>query len=186
MRLAAFLPVLACAAAAAAQYFDDGWRPGQPAQAPAEPAFQPRGAPPPAPAPTSSLPSLSKLTEFFTIENLLSSGPSVQLFNTLGINITERLANATKAMQIWDERVPLITDENYADVIVNEELSEEEEKERIWLLIMCAPPLLRRPALRGAKLPACTQHRLVHADERHIPVRGQAVRHGFQPHDARK
>lgn len=36
----------------------------------------------------------------------------------------------------WDERIPLITDSNYQDVIVNEELSTEEEEKRVWFLII--------------------------------------------------
>ncbi|KAI0032924.1 hypothetical protein K488DRAFT_70243 [Vararia minispora EC-137] len=132
------LAILAYASAAAAQYFDDGWRPGQPFQQPLtqQAQFQPRGAPPPPAAPTHSLPSLSSLSDMFSLENVLASKPSQELFRAFGINITERLANATKAMQIWDERIPLITDDSYGDMIVNEELSPEEEEKRVWFLII--------------------------------------------------
>lgn len=48
----------------------------------------------------------------------------------IGFNIT-----GTPAVT-WDERIPLITDENYAEIIVNETLTSEEEKERVWFLII--------------------------------------------------
>jgi hypothetical protein len=67
---------------------------------------------------------------------LSSTGPIAQLFNRLGINITERLQAAQANLEIWDGRVPLITDENYNDVIVNEALTEEEAKNRVWFLLM--------------------------------------------------
>jgi len=67
---------------------------------------------------------------------MLSNGPVSQLFNRLGINITERLEAAKANSEIWDNRIPLITDDNYNDLLVNEVLTTEEEKNRVWFLIM--------------------------------------------------
>ncbi|KAF8897868.1 hypothetical protein BD779DRAFT_1667782 [Infundibulicybe gibba] len=61
--------------------------------------------------------------------------PFVSLFARFGVNITERLKDARQAA-LWDERVQLITDDNYRDLIVNEELGEQEEKDRVWFLVI--------------------------------------------------
>ena len=45
-------------------------------------------------------------------------------------NITE--------LDVWDPRVQLVTDDNWDELIVNEELTEEEEERRTWFLVMCA------------------------------------------------
>ena len=72
----------------------------------------------------------------FTVENVLGSGPAVALFDKFRINITDKLANASKSLDVWDKRIPLITDDNFDEIIVNEEMSEEEARDRIWFLIV--------------------------------------------------
>ena len=65
------------------------------------------------------------------------SPPAVALFGRLGVNITERMQGALEGgSQQWDQRIPLITDDNYNDLIVNESLTEQEEKDRTWLIVM--------------------------------------------------
>jgi hypothetical protein len=66
----------------------------------------------------------------------LSTGPVSQFFDSLGINITERLEAARTNSELWDDRIPFVTDENFNDLIVNEVLTDEEEKLRVWFLIM--------------------------------------------------
>jgi hypothetical protein len=67
---------------------------------------------------------------------ILSTGPVSRFINRLGVNITERLEAARAFPEIWDSRIPLVTDDNFNELIVNEELTDEEEKQRVWLLIM--------------------------------------------------
>lgn len=125
--------VLALAASANAQYFSEGWVPGQQTTkgAPeAAPTFVPQQKPV-----AKSPPSLKDLAGLFDIKNLLATAPAVSFFSSLGINITQRLEVAEGA-KIWDERVPLLTDDNYQDLIVNEPLTEQEEKDRTWVIIM--------------------------------------------------
>jgi hypothetical protein len=64
--------------------------------------------------------------------SLLASGPVASLFAKLGINITKTLEQPNH----WDERIPLITDDNYHDIIVNEPLADEELQDRTWAIIM--------------------------------------------------
>ena len=64
--------------------------------------------------------------------SLLTSGTVASLFAKLGINITKTLERPNH----WDERIPLITDDNYHDIIVNEPLADEELQDRTWAIIM--------------------------------------------------
>ncbi|KAJ7167746.1 hypothetical protein C8R46DRAFT_1350699 [Mycena filopes] len=128
------LSVLALAATANAQYFSDGWVPGQAVTAENAAPSAAGGAPPlrqnVQPAEPFSLSSL------LDISKILSSGPVKGLFEKAGINITERLQAA--ALMPWDTRVPLITDENYSELVVNEQLTEEEEEKRVWAIVVSA------------------------------------------------
>ncbi|KAM6496202.1 hypothetical protein JOM56_008908 [Amanita muscaria] len=100
-----------------AQGFSPGWIPGQQAVTTA------------VPSPHASLPVESSSG---LLNNVLTSGPVSSLFAKLGINITKTLEKPN----YWDERIPLITDDNYQDIIVNEPLSDEEEQARTWALII--------------------------------------------------
>ena len=130
MKLSTTLAAFSCicfAGSSTAQYFSAGWTPGQKAPAAAaEKSYAPSGqagvaAPPPAAATPTSF-----------INKLLTSGPAAAFFNSLGVNITE-----TVNAKLWDERIQLITDDNYQDVIVNERLTPQQEKDRVWVIMMC-------------------------------------------------
>ncbi|KAG6868133.1 hypothetical protein C0993_007337 [Termitomyces sp. T159_Od127] len=124
------------ATSVSAQYFSAGWTPGQPvpdpefthakAGIPQEPGHKV--------APQRTTPS--SIANFFDITTLLSSPLSVSLFSKLGINITERLESALEKTKVWDNRVPLITDDNYHDLIVNEPLTPQEEQDRTWIIVI--------------------------------------------------
>ncbi|KDQ64209.1 hypothetical protein JAAARDRAFT_74964 [Jaapia argillacea MUCL 33604] len=150
MRLSSFFAAsLACLAASPvnAQYFSEGWKPGQPVPQ-ATPQAHPGGVPPfernnpprsPPPTPPSQRPpfTLKSLTSLFDLTNILQAEPIANLFEKAGINITEKVLSAQQSVTPWDQRVPLITDDNYEEIIVNEQFeSEEEEKDRVWFLII--------------------------------------------------
>jgi len=129
MKLAT-LGLLACTLFVNAQYLSEGWKPGQTATdaAPADPTY----------TPVETQPKQSKplrLSQLFDINKLLTSDPAVAVFSKFGINITERVQLAF-SNKLWDERIPLITDHNYKDIIVNEQLTEQEEKDRVWMVVM--------------------------------------------------
>lgn len=128
------LPLLSLLPLVSSQYFSAGWQPGQAlhdTQDPPAPTYTP---PVQQPQPPSTPKTLSEL---FSINTLLTLPPVASVFERFGINITERVALA-KA-NLWDERIPLITDDNYKDLIVNESLTEEEEKNRVWVAVMYVP-----------------------------------------------
>ncbi|KAF5371279.1 hypothetical protein D9758_004166 [Tetrapyrgos nigripes] len=119
-----------------AQYFSEGWKPGQAVHTdtPNPPGYTPgsKDAPPKPESPSSGKGP-------FSLEGILTSGPVTSLFEKAGINITEKLARIQPESP-WDPRIPLITDNNYEEVIVNEPLNEEEEKDRTWVLIVSGSP----------------------------------------------
>lgn len=131
MKLSALLLAALCVPASA-QYFSEGWAPGKavPTATQAAPAFDPSkhtaaaAAAPPAQA------------DGF-LGKLLTTGPLGTLLGRAGVNVTERLAAAQQSLELWDPRIPIISDDNYKDIIVNEELTEEEERDRVWFLVMC-------------------------------------------------
>lgn len=108
-----------------AQYFSAGWTPGQPvptlhtnAQSQAAQSTEvagKRGKTPPKPS---------------FLDNLVTSGPVSALSSVIGLNFS-----GTPPV-VWDERIPLVTDSNYADLIINEEMTPEEEEERVWFIIV--------------------------------------------------
>ena len=135
MKLYPILGVLALAASIEAQYFSAGWAPGQPIPEEASPTSVPEKQ-----APANKRISPSSLASYLDLSKLLTSEPAVALFGRFGINITEKVQGAIElSKNRWDERIPLITDDNYEDLIVNEPLTEEEEKERTWIIAMQVP-----------------------------------------------
>ena len=133
MKSLATFSLLALVASANAQYFSAGWSPGQ-----KQPEPQQTVASEPVPIaaePVKATTTPLSLLNLFDTTKILTSGPSVALFNRFGINITERMEIASLA-KIWDERIPLITDDNYDDLIVNEALTEQEEIDRVWIIVM--------------------------------------------------
>ncbi|KIM46519.1 hypothetical protein M413DRAFT_441609 [Hebeloma cylindrosporum] len=130
----AAISLLALAGSSSAQYFSAGWRPGQAAQETTaayvpEPSSSPEPA---APAQPEKPFSLASLLDF---NRILTSAPAAALFSKVGINITEKV-QAALDIKIWDERVELITDDNYKELIVNEPMTEQEEKDRVWIIVV--------------------------------------------------
>ena len=83
---------------------------------------------------------LEQSTSFFDLTTYLELQPIQALLGRAGVNITEKLESARAAAKIWDEDIPLITDYNYNDIIVEEEFdSLEEERDRVWFIIMYVP-----------------------------------------------
>lgn len=61
---------------------------------------------------------------------MVTGGLLSALSDVIGFNLT-----GTPRV-IWDERIPLITDSNYVDLVVNEEMTPEEEEKRVWFLVI--------------------------------------------------
>ncbi|TDL29374.1 hypothetical protein BD410DRAFT_779774 [Rickenella mellea] len=120
------LTSLALVSTVHAQYFSEGWKPGKPVSkaAPTSTGFTPVAT------------STERAKSPFDLSTYLESGPLKALFNRAGVNITEKLDMARELAKIWDPRIPFITDDNYEDLIVNEELTIQEEMQRVWVIVI--------------------------------------------------
>ena len=115
-----------------AQYFS-GWSSGQKSSSDNPPANPVVSSSSQTAAAAEMTPSTSASNSF--LELLFTSGPVTALLSSFGVNVSAALN-----VKLWDERIQLITDENYQDVIVNEPLTPKEEKERAWAIIMYVFP----------------------------------------------
>ncbi|KAF7302246.1 hypothetical protein MIND_00791600 [Mycena indigotica] len=138
---------LALLTTAHAQYFSEGWKPGQAVTAERGVPTGKSGAPlagghasPPGeqiPAQDQAPPEHFSLTDLFDMTKLMNTSTVKGLFAKAGINITAQLQAATATL--WDERIPLITDDNYDSLVVNEKFeSMQEEQERVWIVVVSA------------------------------------------------
>jgi hypothetical protein len=64
------------------------------------------------------------------LDKLVTDGPLSAVTSLIGLNIS-----GTPDVS-WDARIPLITDSNYVDMIVNETMTPEEEEKRVWFLVI--------------------------------------------------
>jgi hypothetical protein len=109
-----------------ASYFSSGWVPGQTPTTTAQVAQPTETA-----QTTTASPSLDW-------QALIEKGPINKIFKWAGINVTEQLAAAREraAKLPWDERIQMITDDNYDHLIKNEDLDWDEEKKRVWFMVV--------------------------------------------------
>jgi len=127
-------------ASVCAQYYSAGWQPGQKVvreEADVRewaPGDHPEGPPPP-PADTGAAPPAETP---FHWSKILTEGPIGNALLKVGLNYSAAREEAERRKaNMWDKRIPLITDGNYESLIVNETIStEEEERERVWFLIV--------------------------------------------------
>ncbi len=91
-----------------------------------------------APEPAKPKSFLEKVSAAFELETLLTWRPVAAIFEKSGIDISQKFAEAKRqaAETGWDERIPMITDENYRELVVEEPLSLEELDKRVWFLLM--------------------------------------------------
>lgn len=139
MKLYTLIVTSLCVVSSNAQYFSAGWTPGAPIpEAQPTPRLSPdaAGAPPAADDSTASSGSAFSLSNLFDLEKVLTSTPISGMFDKIGVNISERVHKAKAESDFWDDRVPLITDDNYNELIVNEELTPEEEVSRVWWIVV--------------------------------------------------
>lgn len=138
-----------------AQYFSEGWKPGQPAHtqdtsaaaAPSAgwiPGQQQDPLQPHTNAPDAT-PEVASAASPFTNFDWDLSKLLVHTLNKLGMNIT---LPTNSGYDKWDPRIPLITDTNYEDLIVNEEFANDEEAaERTWILCITSAASNRAEAV---------------------------------------
>lgn len=122
-------------------YYSDGW---ETSTAAAEAAASISTLTAPIESTTSlAAPSTPSSSPWFDWTRLVTSGPIYELLTRVGVNVTQHLDAATQRAneKPWDTRIPMVTDENWEHMVVNELLSPE-EKDRTWFMVVCVPPFL--------------------------------------------
>ena len=123
-----------------AQYYSAGWQPGQtPVREDADARkWVPGDTPAEKPQPTSDTGATPSTGISFHWSRFLTEGPIGDALLKIGLNYTAVKEEAERRkVNMWDTRIPLITDDNYKSLIVDETFSsEEEERERVWFLIV--------------------------------------------------
>lgn len=123
MKLPVLLLPLSFTAFSSAQYNSEGGQPGQQQRFDLSDASHPHAQSP-------------AQTFHRSAEEPSQTAPAVvSLFEKMGVDFTEAVPEP-EVESAWDPRIPLITDENFDEVITHEELTPEEETERVWFLIM--------------------------------------------------
>ena len=123
-----------------AQYYSAGWQPGQ--KVAREDVDTRKWAPGDSPEEISPSPSDSGVTPPTETTSHWSKTLTERLIGDallkIGLNYTAAREEADyRKKNMWDPRIPLITDDNYESLIVNESFSsEEEERERVWFLVV--------------------------------------------------
>lgn len=131
------------ASSVCAQYFSEGWTPGQPvptenATPTLDGAFNPETATA-APTPAAKWSWKEFSSKNLDLGRIVTEGPIASALSGIGINASEHLEQARlrAAERGWDERVPLLTDENYELLVKNETFATPEEAEkRTWFVIV--------------------------------------------------
>ncbi|KAF8592583.1 hypothetical protein K439DRAFT_1625932 [Ramaria rubella] len=108
---------------AEAFHYSSGWSPGQTSSSV---------------NPTASPQAQNPSSQQFSWSSFLTSGPIATFFAKSGVNMTERLAEAQRKAELpWDDRIPMIRDDNFEELIFNESFATPEEDEvRIWFLVV--------------------------------------------------
>ncbi|PAV21035.1 hypothetical protein PNOK_0366200 [Pyrrhoderma noxium] len=140
MKLAALGIAAIFSSVSSAQYLSEGWKPGQVVTTSTTgQSYEPTLVTSASDGANSGQPTAKAkgLASLFDLSTYLELPPVQALLGRAGVNITEKLESARAAAKVWDERIPLITDYNYNDVIVEEEFDTlEEERDRVWFIII--------------------------------------------------
>ncbi|KZO97970.1 hypothetical protein CALVIDRAFT_512512 [Calocera viscosa TUFC12733] len=155
MRLSLAVAGFTALSIANAAYFSEGWKPGQP---PPTRGIRPGSKPTSVPlgdfmkpvTPAEAPPKKSIFELVADLQNMatdaltapLRSGPVADLIHkTTGMNISYALEKAKEAKlhSRWDPRITAITDDTWEEIIEYEQLTPEEEENRVWLILITLP-----------------------------------------------
>lgn len=83
--------------------------------------------------------SFDDLKRLFSLEEILTKGPISRIAQRFGFNVTAQLEMAREGIPPrFSLDIPLLTDANYEEDLLNEQYaSPEEEDERVWAIMWC-------------------------------------------------
>lgn len=119
-----------------AGYFSEGWNPDD--QSTTTSALS--GIPTQNPEEHTGTPAHTHGFQFpaLNLESLLVSGPIASVIAKTGINITQKLQEASiqTGQTRWDQRIPLISDALYQEMVTGEPLTLEDQEKSVWFFIV--------------------------------------------------
>ncbi|CAE6342206.1 unnamed protein product [Rhizoctonia solani] len=122
-----------------AQYFSEGWTPGQAVPTETVEAETITGTPTSTATPAAKWNWQEFSSKHLDLGKFVTEGPIATVLSGIGINATEQLERARqRAAELgWDERIPLLTDSNYELLVRNETFDTPEEAEkRTWFVVV--------------------------------------------------
>ncbi|CAE6396825.1 unnamed protein product [Rhizoctonia solani] len=120
-----------------AQYFSEGWTPGQ--AIPTETIDAETVTPASTATPAAKWSWQEFSSKHLDLGKIVTEGPIATALSGIGINAVEQfeLARKRAAERGWDERIPLLTDSNYELLVKNETFdSPEEAEKRTWFVVV--------------------------------------------------
>lgn len=145
MRLGAIAALALVLPATTSYAYTEGWQPGQSytkymtstSTTGSAPASIPTKGSSSTKSPASSF-SLSDLKSLFSLEEILTKGPVSRVIQKFGFNVTAQLEMAREGIPPrFAADIPLLTDANYEDELLNEQyVSPQEEDERTWAIMV--------------------------------------------------
>ncbi|KAH7344086.1 hypothetical protein B0J17DRAFT_645259 [Rhizoctonia solani] len=137
MRLFSYL--LLALGSVQAQYFSDGWTPGQAVPTETIEAETLTITPTSAATPAAKWNWKEFSSKHLDLGKIVTEGPIATALSGIGINAAEQLEQARQraAERGWDERIPMLTDSNYELLVKNETFDTPEEAEkRTWFVVV--------------------------------------------------
>ncbi|KEP53708.1 putative transmembrane protein [Rhizoctonia solani 123E] len=122
-----------------AQYFSEGWTPGQAVPTETVEAETITGTPTSTATPAAKWSWQEFSSKHLDFGKFVTEGPIATALSGIGINATEQLelARQRAAERGWDERIPLLTDSNFETLVKNETFDTPEEAEkRTWFVVV--------------------------------------------------
>ncbi|CAE6428747.1 unnamed protein product [Rhizoctonia solani] len=124
---------------ARAQYFSEGWTPGQAVPTETVEAETITGTPTSTATPAAKWSWQEFSSKHLDFGKFVTEGPIATALSGIGFNATEQLELARqRALERgWDERIPLLTDSNYETLVKNETFDTPEAAEkRTWFVVV--------------------------------------------------
>ncbi|KAG8760642.1 hypothetical protein FRC11_000110 [Ceratobasidium sp. 423] len=154
-----------------AQYFSEGWTPGQAVPTETIEAETVIATPTSTATPATKWSWKEFSSKHLDFGKIVTEGPIATALSGIGINATEQLelARQRAAERGWDERVPLLTDDNYELLVKNETFdSPEEAEKRTWFVVVTIGKQDTMSKLVDEVFDKAYQHALDAKDAEHV------------------
>lgn len=142
MRVVVSFALFAVLSTTTSAAYTDGWQPGKPYTKYLTSSTTTGTAGSSIPTSPTSSPQHAEqkswsFKDIFNLENILTQGPVSRVIQKFGFNVTAQLEMARQGIPPrFAPDIPLLTDANYEDELLNEQYaSQQEEDDRVWAIM---------------------------------------------------